>query len=93
LKTASDLAPHLSTFSYAYALALNKTGQSAPAIRVLLSALARHPGDRDILFALAAFERDAGELAAARQHARQLVERDPNDGEARALEESLRERR
>jgi predicted CXXCH cytochrome family protein len=93
LKTASDLAPDISTFSYGYALALNKTGQSAPAIRVLISALARHPGDRDILFALAAFERDAGELAAARQHARQLVERDPNDGEARALEESLRERR
>ena len=93
LKSASDLAPHISTFSYAYALALNKTGQSAPAIRVLVSALGRHPGDRDILFALAALERDAGELAAARQHARQLVERDPNDGEARALQESLRERR
>jgi Flp pilus assembly protein TadD len=93
LKSASDLAPDISTFTYAYALALNKTGQSTLAIRVLITALARHPGDRDILFALAAFERDAGELAAARQHARQLVERDPNDGEARALEESLRERR
>jgi Flp pilus assembly protein TadD len=93
LKTASDLAPDIPTFSYGYALALNKTGQSAPAIRVLISALARHPGNRDILFGHAAFERDAGELAAARQHARQLVERDPNDSEARALEESLREPR
>jgi predicted CXXCH cytochrome family protein len=93
LKTASDLAPDIPTFSYGYALALNKTGQSAPAIRVLIAALARHPGNRDILFALAAFERDAGELAAARQHARQLVERDPADSEARALEESLREPR
>ena len=87
------MAPDISTFTYAYALALNKTGQSAQAIRVLITALARHPGDRDILFALAALERDAGELAAARQHARQLVERDPNDGEARALQESLRDRR
>jgi predicted CXXCH cytochrome family protein len=93
LKQASDLAPHVSRFTYAYALALNGSGQSAAAIRVLTSALERHPDDRDILFALAAFERDAGQLAAARRHAARVTEKYPDDREARALYESLRERR
>lgn len=93
LKQASELAPSVGRFTYAYALAQNGSGQSAAAIGTLVSALARHPDDRDILLALISFERDAGRLAAARQHAAQLVAAYPGDAEARALAESLRERR
>lgn len=92
-KRASDLAPEVARFAYAYALALKDSGQAAAAIRVLASALTRHPDDRDMLFAVATFERDAGHLAAARAHAARLRAAYPDDDEARALFESLRERR
>jgi Flp pilus assembly protein TadD len=89
LQKAHELAPEHPRLTYAYALALNGSAQSAAAIRVLESGLARHPHDRDILFALAAFARDAGRLLAAREYARRLVDRHPADAEARALRESL----
>jgi tetratricopeptide (TPR) repeat protein len=92
-KRASDLAPEVARFAYAYALALKDIGQAAAAIRVLASALTRHPDDRDRLFAVATFERDAGHFAAAREHAARLRAAYPDDDEARALFESLRERR
>jgi predicted Zn-dependent protease len=89
LQKASELAPQRARFTYAYALALNGLAQPAAAIRVLESGLARHPHDRDILYALAAFARDAGHLLAARDYARRLVHSHPADTEARALLESL----
>jgi predicted CXXCH cytochrome family protein len=92
-KRASDLAPEVARFAYAYALALKDNGQTAAAVRALASALTRHPDDRDMLFALATFERDSGHLAAAREHAARLRATYPDDDEARALFESLRERR
>jgi predicted CXXCH cytochrome family protein len=90
LKRASDLSPETARFTYGYALALNQNGQATAAIRLLTTALATHPDDRDILFALAAFERDAGQLDAARQHAARLIDTYPADTEGRALVESLR---
>jgi Tfp pilus assembly protein PilF len=58
-------------------------------MRVLRAALARHPGDRDVLVALVTFEQEAGDLAAAREHAAQLVRQYPDDADARALQQSL----
>jgi Flp pilus assembly protein TadD len=89
LKLASDLAPSVTRFAYAYALALHDSGHATAAIETLTSALSRDADDRDLLFALVTFERDAGRLAAARQHAAQLVAVHPEDAEARALKESL----
>jgi Flp pilus assembly protein TadD len=92
LERATRLEPAVARFAYAYALALNGAGRADDAIRVLTSTLAAHPDDREVLVALAAFERDAGRLAAAREHAALLLARNPDDREARALADSLRPR-
>jgi predicted CXXCH cytochrome family protein len=76
-------------YEYAYAVALHSSGRQEEAIRTLERALARHPGDRDLLFALATFHRDAGEIDAARRWADRLVRAHPQDAEARALLQSL----
>jgi predicted CXXCH cytochrome family protein len=76
-------------YDYAYAVALNSAGRGRDAIRVLDAALARSPGDRDLLFALATFHRDAGDRTEARRAAERLVAAHPADAEARALLQSL----
>jgi Flp pilus assembly protein TadD len=47
--------------------------------------LAKHPNDRDSLLALTAFQRDAGNLDAARGSARRLATLEPDDPEFRML--------
>jgi predicted CXXCH cytochrome family protein len=89
LKRASELAPEVSRYAYTYAVALHDTGQPAAAMRVLLAALIRHPADRDILVALVTYEQEAGQTAAARAHADQLVHQYPDDADAKALQQSL----
>jgi Tfp pilus assembly protein PilF len=89
LQRASDLAPEIGRYAYTYAVALHDTGRPAAALRVLRAALARHPGDRDVLVALVTFEQEAGDLTAARAHADQLVREHPDDADARALQQSL----
>jgi predicted CXXCH cytochrome family protein len=89
LQRASDLAPEIGRYAYTYAVALHDTGQPAAALRVLRAALARHPGDRDVLVALVTFEQEAGDRAAARAHADQLVREHPDDADARVLQRSV----
>jgi predicted CXXCH cytochrome family protein len=72
-------------YGYVYAVALNGAGQGEPAIQTLETVLATHPNDRDSLLALAAFQRNAGNLDAARGYARRLAELEPDNPEARAL--------
>lgn len=48
-KLANDLAPAVARFAYAYALTLKQSGQVAAAVRILASALTRHPDDWDML--------------------------------------------
>ena len=66
-------------------MALNSAGQGSKAIQELEAVLQRHPNDRDSLLALAAFQRDAGHLDAARNYARRLAELEPDNPEVRAL--------
>jgi hypothetical protein len=54
-----------------------------------LRALARHPGNRDILLMLALFVRDAGALANTRSYAQQAPAVDPDDRETLQLLQSL----
>jgi predicted CXXCH cytochrome family protein len=75
--------------AYTYAVALNSTGKAREAIDVLDAALARYPDDRDLLFALATFHRDAGARDQARRAAERLVLAHPDDEEGRALLQSL----
>jgi predicted CXXCH cytochrome family protein len=87
---AVQLAPDNPRYTYVYAVALNSLGRSAEATRTLQRATARWPADRNILFALAAMERDAGHKEEARKAAQALVTADPEDREARALLEQLK---
>jgi len=71
--------------AYVFALALHDDGQIDRCLAVLRNAHALHPGDRDVLVALATFSRERGDLPAARGYARKFVEMAPLDGRARAL--------
>ena len=77
---AAQLAPDDPRFAYVYGVALHDTGKRVEAIKTLQAALVRHPYDREILFALATYERDAGDAAGAREHARLLRELEPENG-------------
>jgi tetratricopeptide (TPR) repeat protein len=79
LATAAKLAPEEPRFAYVYGVALYDTGKRGEAMKVLQSALARHPYDREILFALATYERAAGDAARARERARLLRELEPEN--------------
>lgn len=72
-------------YGYVYAVALNETGQGSKAIQALETVLATHPNDRDTLLALVAFQRDAGNLNAARNHARRLAVLEPDNPQIQAL--------
>jgi Flp pilus assembly protein TadD len=79
LARAAKLAPDDPRFSYVYAVALHDTGRRAEAIKTLQVALARHPYDREILLALASYQAEGGDTAAAREHARLLLELEPDN--------------
>jgi len=51
------------------------------ATKTLEAALARHPYDREILLALASYEREAGNVARAAQRAKLLVLLEPDKRE------------
>lgn len=88
LKRAADLSQD-ARLTYTYAVALHSSGNVEGAIAVLEKARLRHPRDRDLLFALAAFHRDAGRIPKALDYANQLQHFHPDDPEARALVASL----
>lgn len=89
LGQAAELRPGNARYSYAYALALQKIGNTRKASTVLIAAHDRHPDNRDILFTLAALSRDRGDLEKAVQYAKALLELSPDDSGARQLLESL----
>lgn len=85
LEAAARLAPDTARFGYVYAVALEATGQTRPAIIALQAVLTRHPYDRDALSALVAYARAAGDRRLALAHARRLAELDPASAEAQEL--------
>ena len=89
LRTAATLAPDSARFGYVYAVGLHSSGQATQGMKALEQALKRHPEDRDILFALASFSRDAGRTAQARTYAARLLALVPEDPDARKLLQSL----
>jgi len=72
LKLASTLNPNSARYVYVYAVALNSTGKPEQAIMVLQGAHNAHPNNVDILNALVAFHRDAGNQTAERRYAEKL---------------------
>ncbi|MCP5208867.1 MAG: hypothetical protein H7A01_16860 [Hahellaceae bacterium] len=72
LKFAAENAVDDPQFIYVYAVALNSTGQTKQAILILQGAHNRFSGNVDILAALAAFNRDEGNLSGAQMYAEKL---------------------
>jgi predicted CXXCH cytochrome family protein len=89
LARAAERQPGNARFAYVHAVALHSSGKIAEAIAVLERALVRAPYDRDLLLALATFNRDAGRLPAARRHAGRLAAVAPQDESVRALVRDL----
>ncbi|HEX9207030.1 MAG TPA: tetratricopeptide repeat protein [Steroidobacteraceae bacterium] len=91
LRQAMALDPQSLRYTYVYAVALHSTGHSAEAIQILRQAVRQWPRERDLLFALASFERDAGDLHGARRTLQSLLEAHPDDPGARALAAELQQ--
>jgi Flp pilus assembly protein TadD len=89
LKQSVELAPGSTRYAYVYGVALLSSGKPDPALAVFESTLAKRPGDRELLIALATTNRDLGRLERARTYARRLVETAPGDPQARQLLEEL----
>jgi Flp pilus assembly protein TadD len=75
---AVKTAPNNTRHTYIYAVALHDAGRRNEAIR-LLKAAAERRGDRDVLLALAAFQREAGDFAGAESSLLELVAINPDD--------------
>jgi predicted CXXCH cytochrome family protein len=91
-RAAVELEPDRSHYTYVYAVALHSSGRVDESIKVLKGNLTRHADDRDTLFALVTFNRDAGETGAALDYAEQLSHIAPNDRDIARLTDELRER-
>ena len=72
LERAARLSPDNARYVYVYAVGLNSTGKTKHAVTVLQGAHNRFPNNTDILTALIAFNRDTGNLNAARIYADKL---------------------
>ncbi|MFQ5505826.1 MAG: tetratricopeptide repeat protein [Planctomycetota bacterium] len=84
-RESARLAPEIPRFARDYGIALDSLGQSAKAFLVLEAAQHRHPGDRELLVALATLGRDRGNRAAALRFARKLRRLLPSDRSAQRL--------
>ncbi|MFO1432289.1 MAG: tetratricopeptide repeat protein [Candidatus Competibacteraceae bacterium] len=92
LAQATRLNPDNMHYRYVYAVALHSTGKPDEAIEVLEEAHARRPNDRELLYALTTFQRDRGDLEAARRYAQQLLTLTPQDPVVRRLVDQLQAR-
>ena len=77
LEQAARLSPENPRYVYVYAVGLNTVGRTKEALMVLQGAHNAHPVNTDILSALVAFHRDAGNSAQAARYAQKLQARAP----------------
>jgi Flp pilus assembly protein TadD len=91
LEKSAKLKPDDPHYSYVYAVALNTIGKPVEAMEVLKEAHARNPNDREVLYALVYFNRDKGNISAARQYAEKLIKLSPSDPAVRRLLDELKE--
>lgn len=69
---ATRLEPNDARFAYVHGVALHSTGKVETAIERLEKTLTAHPNNRDILEALASFQRARGRIAEATQYEERL---------------------
>jgi len=91
LRQATELEPGNPRFTYVFAVALHSSGQRTEALAVLREVLQRHPNDRNILSALIAFNREAGDPKAALGYAERLAVINPDDPDLQQLIRDLSE--
>ncbi|MEQ1717819.1 MAG: tetratricopeptide repeat protein, partial [Hyphomicrobium sp.] len=91
LAQAAASSPDTPRFSYVLAIAQHDTGKLVDALATLKSALARHPYDRDILWALATYEIEGKDYSSARQRAELLSELEPGRADVIQLLASLKQ--
>ncbi len=89
LAEAAQLAPDSVRYTYVYAVALNSTGRSDKALKVLREADARLPNTPDILGTLVSIYREAGDVPAALIYARKLAVALPDDPGVQKLVDEL----
>ena len=85
LAEAARLGSADATYAYAYALAQRAAGHPVEAVDTLNAALALHPNDRAVLYALIAYEMQDGALDQAAAHARHLAALEPENAEIAEL--------
>lgn len=90
LRQAVTLAPEQPRLAYVYAVGLHSAGRIGEAMTLLKDTLEDHPVDRDILQAVVAFSRDAGEFAAALGYAERLAQSAPDDPDLAKVVQDLR---
>jgi tetratricopeptide (TPR) repeat protein len=93
LARSTRLSPENTRYAYVYGVGLLSAGQPEQALAVFGSALARRPGDRDLLAALATTNRDLGRLDRALEYAHRLLEASPGNRDAQQLLNQLSESR
>ena len=91
LKRAQELDPQRPRYAYVLAVALHDSGNKERALSVLEAGHLRHPGDRDVLFALVTYHRQAGKTEEALLYAERLLALAPSNAQLQALVAALRE--
>jgi Tfp pilus assembly protein PilF len=89
LGLAATLLPERPHYVYVFAVALDSSGQAQRALTLLAGAHSRHPGNREILYALATFSAKAGDRPSAIAYAERLLALDPQDPDALRLFQGL----
>ncbi len=89
-KQAAELAPENAQNAYVYAVALNSSGQPDQALKTLGEALARHPGNIQILTLLVELSQQQNDLAAALRYAERLAAIEPDDADLKRFVDRLR---
>lgn len=90
LEKAVALSPDDARFAYVFGVAQHDAGSPGKGRETLAAALSRHPFNSDILMALASYEVEAGDVAAAADHAERLSQLEPEDGETRQFIAAIR---
>jgi Flp pilus assembly protein TadD len=93
LGRAAELGPETPRYAYVYGVALHSAGETRHALDVLERSHQAHPGDLDLLVALATLNREMGELDTAVLYAEKLLELRPEDPAARSFLRGLQEAR
>ena len=89
LGKAASLAPDNARYAYVYAVALQETGKPAEALAVLEQAHQAHPGDANILMALASGSLQQGDRESALRYTQDLARLAPDDPNVRQLQQAL----